>query len=461
MSVDMALIVPHPPLIVPDIGRGEEKKIRDTVDAYEKAARMIADFKPDTILVASPHSVMYGDYIHIAPGEGAEGDFGRFGAPHVSISKAYDSEFVNELCMEAGKAGISAGALGQREKSLDHGVLVPLYFIEKHYRDYRLVRLSISGLTALEHYRFGRCVADAAEKLGRRAVFVASGDLSHKLTSDGPYGFAKEGPEFDSQITEAMKAADFLKLLSFNEEFCEAAAECGLRSFIEMAGALDGKALKTDFMSYEGPFGVGYAVCAYTVTGSDERRRFAHIFEEERRRSLAETKRGEDEYVKLARLSLETYVKTGKYAKLPADLPAEMLNNRAGVFVSLKKDGRLRGCIGTISPVEPSIAEEIIRNAVSAGTGDPRFDPVEEYELDSLIYSVDVPGEPELIESMDELDAKRYGVIVTKGFRRGLLLPNLEGVDTPEQQVAIALQKAGIPANEKYSMERFEVVRHK
>jgi AmmeMemoRadiSam system protein A len=129
--------------------------------------------------------------------------------------------------------------------------------------------------------------------------------------------------------------------------------------------------------------------------------------------------------------------------------------------VSLKKHGRLRGCIGTISPVEPSVAEEIIRNAVSAGTGDPRFDPVEEDELDSLVYSVDVLGDAENISSMDELDAKRYGVIVTKGYRRGLLLPNLEGVDTPEQQVAIALQKAGIPANDKYSMERFEVVRHK
>jgi AmmeMemoRadiSam system protein A/AmmeMemoRadiSam system protein B len=461
MSVDMAFIVPHPPLIVPDIGRGEEGKIKDTVGAYERTARMIADIRPETIIVASPHSVMYGDYIHISPGESAEGDFGRFGAPGVSIGKAYDRELVDELCIKAEQAGISAGVLGEKEKSLDHGVLVPLYFIEKYYKDYKLVRLSISGLSALEHYKFGQCVTEAVEKIGRRAVFVASGDLSHKLTSDGPYGFAKEGPEFDNQVTAAMKTADFSKLLSFNEEFCEAAAECGLRSFIEMAGVLDGKALKTGFMSYEGPSGVGYAVCAYTVTGSDESRRFAKIVDEEQKRSLAETKQGEDEYVKLARLSLETYVNKGKYAALPAALPADMMNNRAGVFVSLKKGGRLRGCIGTISPVEPSIAEEIMRNAVSAGTGDPRFDPVEQSELDSLVYSVDVLGEAEPVTSMDELDAKRYGVIVTKGFRRGLLLPGLEGVDTPGQQVAIALQKAGISVNEKYGMERFEVVRHK
>ena len=129
--------------------------------------------------------------------------------------------------------------------------------------------------------------------------------------------------------------------------------------------------------------------------------------------------------------------------------------------MSLKKSGLLRGCIGTISPVESCIADEIIRNAISSGTQDPRFPPVEEDELNSLVYSVDVLSEPEPISSMDQLDIKRYGVIVTNGKRRGLLLPNLDGVDTPKQQIDIALQKAGISIHETYSMERFEVVRHK
>ncbi len=461
MPVNLALIVPHPPLIVPEIGRGEEKKIKSTVEAYNKAAKAAAAANPDTIVVISPHSVMYGDYIHISPGEEAEGDFGRFGAPRVSIRKKYDSEFAETLGGIAERAGISAGMLGQRDKSLDHGALVPLYFLEKYIRDYKLVKVSISGLTPVEHYRFGQCIAETAQRLGRNTVLVASGDLSHKLTFDGPYGFAKEGPEFDRQITEAMKAADFYKFLDFSEEFSEAAAECGLRSFIEMAGALDGKAVRTEFLSYEGPFGVGYAVCGYTPAGSDENRRFAVRYEAEQRNTIAKAKEGEDEYVRLARLSLETYVKTGRYVKLPDGLTDEMMNRRAGVFVSLKKGGRLRGCIGTISSTQPSIADEIIKNAVSAGTGDPRFEPVAEDELGSLVYSVDVLGEAEPIGSMEELDAKRYGVIVTKGYRRGLLLPNLEGVDTPQQQVSIALQKAGIPVNEKYSMERFEVVRHK
>lgn len=461
MSVKKAFIVPHPPLIVPEVGRGDEKKIKSTVDAYDKAARAVTEAKPETVVIVSPHSVMYGDYIHVSPGEAAEGDLGRFGASEVSIRKEYDREFAQTLCDIAQDAGISAGMLGEKDKELDHGTLVPLYFIEKYVHEYKIVRVSISGLLPIEHYRFGQCIAKAAETLGRNTVLIASGDLSHKLTEEGPYGYAKEGPEFDKQLTDAMKTGDFLKFLSFSEEFSEAAAECGLRSFIEMAGSLDGKSVETEFMSYEGPFGVGYAVCGYTAGGSNESRRFAHIYEAEQRYNISQAKSGEDEYVRLARLSLEAYVKTGRYSQLPDALPEDITSRKAGVFVSLKKHGRLRGCIGTISATEPSIAEEILKNAVSAGTGDPRFDPVTEDELDSLVYSVDVLGEAEPIESMDELDAKRYGVIVTKGYRRGLLLPNLEGVETPQQQVEIALQKAGIPKNDKYSMERFEVVRHK
>jgi AmmeMemoRadiSam system protein A len=168
----------------------------------------------------------------------------------------------------------------------------------------------------------------------------------------------------------------------------------------------------------------------------------------------------ESEYVKLARETLENYVSSGKKIEVPDWVPPEFKTKRAGVFVSLKKHGALRGCIGTIGPVRVNIAEEIIYNAISSGTQDPRFPAVGPEELPELVYSVDVLGEAEKIDSMDQLDVKRYGVIVTSGFRRGLLLPDLEGVDTPQEQVAIALQKAGINRSERYQMERFEVIRH-
>ncbi len=142
------------------------------------------------------------------------------------------------------------------------------------------------------------------------------------------------------------------------------------------------------------------------------------------------------------------------------DLPEEMLTKRAGVFVSIKKHGELRGCIGTFLPTRKNIAEEIQRNAISAGCEDPRFYPVTAEELPELEYSVDVLTEPRPVYSLDELDPKKYGILVQKGFRSGLLLPDLEGVDTVEQQLNIALAKAGISPNEKYQIKKFEVVRH-
>lgn len=460
MAITGAFIVPHPPLIVPQIGKGEEKKIQKTIDSYHEVARQIAKLAPDTVIITTPHSVLYSDYFHISPGTKAKGNFGRFGAKDVSFAVDYDAEFVKELEGLADRKRIDAGTLGERDANLDHGTMVPLYFINQYYKDYKLVRIGLSGQSVLEHYRLGKCIKEVSDKLNRKVVFVASGDLSHKLKEDGPYGFAEEGVLFDKEITGAMASGDFLKFLKFPPDFCEAAAECGLRSFIIMAGALNGLKVEPQFLSYERPFGVGYGVCAFKITGIDDGRNFDEIFRQEQTRIAKEKQKNEDPYVRLARLSLETYIKTGKFLKTPNDLPDEMTKNKAGVFVSLKKYGELRGCIGTIAPVTGSIAKEIIRNAVSAGVEDPRFSPVREDELEDLVYSVDVLKEPEPVYSLDELDVKRYGVIVSAGRRRGLLLPNLEGVDTVEKQISIARRKAGINENEEIQIERFEVVRH-
>ena len=168
-----------------------------------------------------------------------------------------------------------------------------------------------------------------------------------------------------------------------------------------------------------------------------------------------------DPHIALARLSVETFVKTGRPAALPDDVDPALLSRRAGVFVSLHEHGDLRGCIGTISATTRSIAEKIIQNGISACSRDPRFPAVRPEELDYLDYSVDVLGDAEPIDSPDQLDPKRYGVIVTKGWKRGLLLPNLDGVDTVGYQLMIAKQKAGIdPADDDVELERFEVVRH-
>jgi len=461
MPIISTFIVPHPPLIIPEIGRGQEKKIEKTIRAYDKAAKRIAEIKPDIIVIITPHSIMYSDYIHISPGNGAKGDFSEFGEPDVNFDVNYNSEFAKNLAKLAEEEEIQAGVSGEKKKSLDHGTMVPLFFVNKYYNDYDIVRISISGLSFIEHYNFGKCIAKVADEMGKKVVLIASGDLSHMLKDEGPYGYTEEGPAFDREVTEAMSNGDFLKFLSFDTEFCEIAGECGLRSFIIMAGALDGKSVKSELLSYEGPFGVGYAVASFDITGEDDNRHFDKIYNNKEEERLKLIVAEEDEYVSLARQSLESYVLHQKHIDKTNKLPNEMLKQKAGVFVSLKIDGQLRGCIGTISPTTNCIADEIIQNAISSGLEDPRFNPVDKNELNKIEYSVDVLGESEPIQSMEELDTIRYGVIVSKGVKRGLLLPNLEGIDTAEEQVEIALKKAGISPNENYKMERFEVIRHK
>jgi len=164
--------------------------------------------------------------------------------------------------------------------------------------------------------------------------------------------------------------------------------------------------------------------------------------------------------VKLAKGTIELYVRERKVLELhDADLAPDM-KERAGVFVSLKERGMLRGCIGTFQPTEPNVANEVIRNAISAATSDPRFSPVRPEELERLEYSVDVLTAPEQVNGVAELDPKRYGVIVKAGGRRGLLLPDLEGVDAAEEQVGIAMQKAGIQPGTPVTLFRFEVKRY-
>ena len=460
MPVLAAFMVPHPPMIVPSVGRGSEAQIRKTAEAYEAAAEEIAALKPDTIVITSPHAAMYADYFSISSGKGAKGSFAPFGAPQTAFAESYDTELVEEIALLADARDFPAGTLGNREKTLDHGTMVPLWFIRRRYAGGKIIRTGLSGLSLADHYAFGMMIREAADRLNRRIVFVASGDLSHKLQEYGPYGFAPEGPRYDSRIMDTCGRAAFGELLRYDETFCEKAAECGHRSFVIMAGALDGMSVEAKVFSHEDVTGVGYGICSFYPKEEDAGRHFLAAYLKEQKEAAEAMSRSSDAYVSLARASLEYFVRTGRVIDIPRDTADELKSRRAGAFVSVHEHGRLRGCIGTILPTEPSLAEEIIQNAVSAVSRDPRFAPVREDELPFLEISVDVLGEPEDIESADELDVRKYGVIVSSGRKRGLLLPDLDGVDSVEQQISIARQKGGIRPGEPVRLQRFEVIRH-
>ena len=460
MAIVGAFMVPHPPMIVPAVGRGGEKQVQITIDAYEHVADIIAELKPETIIISSPHSVMYADYFHISPGSGAKGSFADFGVPSVEFEEQYDSELVERLTDLCRSKNFPAGTMGERKRELDHGTMVPLWFIEKKYKDFKLVRTGLSGLDLIKHYEYGMLIRQAVETLDRRVVFVASGDLSHKLQSYGPYGYAEEGPQYDKRIMDVCGNARFKELFDFDENFCDKAAECGHRSFVIMAGALDGTAVEATEYSHEDVTGVGYGICSFIPKGSDDSRRFLDAKLADEERELQAKKDKSDAYVRLARASVEYFVNNQTQMAMPTDVPSELADTRAGAFVSIHKFGKLRGCIGTIAPTRKNLAEEIIKNAVSASSEDPRFEPIEPQELKWLDITVDVLGEAERIESEADLDVKRYGVIVESGYKRGLLLPDLDGVDTVAEQISIACRKAGIPEGSNIDLYRFEVVRH-
>jgi MEMO1 family protein len=368
-------------------------------------------------------------------GKSSTGDMSTWGVATPPRIFPNDREFAAALLEECAGLGVPASSLGDRAYALDHGVMVPMHFIAGRIAGLPVVPLTFSWLPLQTHFLFGKAVQASAKRLNRRLALIASGDLSHRLIPGAPAGYDPKGKEFDKQVVYSVSRLDCRTLIDLDPEFIEKAGECGLRSIVVLLGALDGLSVSSEILSYEGPFGVGYLVAAFDV--------------QQGRHPLAE----------LARQAVETVVRGGQPAA-PTNLTEEM-KERAGVFVCLKKHGQLRGCIGTFEPTRSNVAAEVIANSVSSASRDPRFSPVSPSELSDLEYTVDVLTKPEPVGSPDELDAKKYGVIVESGGRRGLLLPDLEGVDSVAQQIEISRQKAGIPPGAPVKLYRFEVRRYK
>ena len=455
MNIKAAYMVPHPPMIIPEVGHGSERQIIDTIESYEEIAKEIAKINPETIIISSPHTLIYNDYFHLSTGDTIEGDLNMFRAPTVSFKEEIDTELVEEIERIAALEEFPAGRT--KETILDHGTIVPLYFIRKYLPKCKIIVIGYSGLPLIANYRMGMIIKEAINNLNRSVVYIASGDLSHKLQEDGPYGFIEEGPIYDQRIMDVCFNKRFNELLEFKESFLEKAAECGHRSFTIMAGVLDSLDIESKYYSHEDITGVGYGIISFKPIGDNKNRNYlTKYLEREKLRVLSI-----DEYVKLARKTIYEYIKNNTIIEVPDNLSKELLEEKHGVFVSIHKFDKLRGCIGTILPVTENVATEIIRNAIAASTQDPRFNKISEDELDYLEINVDVLTEPEDIDNKNLLDPKKYGVIVISGYKRGLLLPDLEGIDDIDTQISIAKQKANITEDEEIKLQRFEVIRHK
>lgn len=467
MPVVFCGVCPHPPVMVPEVGKEQSDIVIKSRQAMLELGRRLKESGARSLVFISPHGPVFSDGIAINAGKTLKGSLKGFGAPGVRFKLQNDLRLASAIDQKAHKAGIIT--LMMEESSarqygvsldLDHGLTVPLYFIREAGVDLPVAVVYMGLLPPDRLYRFGMAIGEAVEETGEKAAVIASGDLSHCLTEEAPGGYNPAGKEFDREIASLLGGADVMGIINLEAGLVEKAGECGLRPITIMLGALDGQRVDAEVLSYEGPFGVGYMVAALTPGEPESGREFGRVIGESRRSVAESRKKGEGFLPRLAREALENYSRGGQYSISQEDIPGEF-RKPAGVFVSLKKDGQLRGCIGTTLPQYGSIAEETVNNAISAGHRDPRFLPLDPGEIDDLDISVDVLYPPEPVHGLEELDPLRYGVIVKSGRKQGLLLPNLEGIDTAQEQVDIARQKAGIEAGAPVELERFEVIRHK
>ena len=466
MTIVHCGVCPHPPIAVPEVGGEEASMVSDTQEALLELGRRLKKSGAETVVIISPHAPIFRDVIGINMSPLLKGDLGSFRAGNVRYMMENDLGLAREINKQAADLGMTVVELTETEERqygislrLDHGVIVPLYFLRKAKLETPLVHVSMALGDPQKLYLFGVAVRRAAESLGRRVALLASGDMSHGLTRDAPSGYMPRGKDFDSLMVSLLAIPDVEGIVKMDPELVAQAGECGYHSIVMMLGALDGYDVKAEVLSYEGPFGVGYLVASLEPAGRNPEKSLLKKMHAAQQAAIAVRRAGEGYLVKFARDTLESYV-SGSPPPDPDDVPDEF-QKRAGVFVSIKKHGNLRGCIGTIQPTRSNIVEEVAANAISAGMNDPRFQPVRKDELGELDYSVDVLQPPEPVAGLHELDPVKYGVIVRSGRRSGLLLPNLEGINTPGEQVDIARQKAGIRSDEPVKLERFEVIRYK
>ncbi len=446
------VMVPHPPIFVESVGGAERHRADASLSALALVARAIAAFRPDTLIVMSPHAPAVYDTFLVDTSDVMQGSLAEFGDV-TPLQWQVDTELARKLVSAVDRAGIPVAPRDAdtrlRPGWLDHASLVPLSFLDPQHA-FKIVVLSLSYLSFASHHEMGQVIRETAESLGRKVVFVASGDCSHRLTPEAGAGYSPQGQEFDEALVALVRSGDLSACAGLDPALIEAAGECGLRSFVTLSGFAGDDPVPTKLLSYEGPWGVGY------LTAMVGDAAIASAVQDDDRDSRQSSPEPESEIVTLARSTLGAYLKD-------ESPPAPVLTDptyplRAGAFVSLHREGRLRGCIGTISPTKPTLGEEVAHNVLEAAFEDPRFDALTAEEFGDLEMSVDVlqPAEPATIE---DLDPARFGVIVTAGYRRGLLLPDLDGVDDTATQLDIALQKAGIRPDEDFSIERFRVDR--
>lgn len=269
MSLNFAAISPHPPIIVPGIGTPADlPKVASTIAAMRKLANIFREAEIETLLVISPHSLVYPDRFNIAGMKKLFGTFASFGAPDIMMEFSNDLDLARQINDSAIKEDLKTLLYDNSGEffELDHGIMVPLYYFASQQESaLKIVPLAYSNLDRAKHFTFGQIIAEVIKKYPARIGVIASGDLSHRLIQGAPGGYSGAGKDFDQKLVTDLKNSNTQEIMYYDEEFIEDAGECGYRSILILLGILDGLKIKPEILSYEGPFGVGYLVANYPI----------------------------------------------------------------------------------------------------------------------------------------------------------------------------------------------------
>ncbi len=425
--------MPHAPVLIPEVGGGREREAGATVEAMWQAARAVVNSRPDTVVLISPHSPRRSGQFGIWPGKSIAGDMSRFGRADVTLNLPNDLALAAAASEEFAARGLMTWWIASQP--LDHGAFVPLYFLSRSGWRGPTAVLGLNYPGEGGWRKAGDAIRSAANRQKQRIAIVASGDMSHRLVPGAPAGYEPRANEFDREFVRVLRSGRYEWLNQLDPQLQELAAEDVVDSTLIAVHATGLAATGRGVLSYEGPFGVGYCVAElFHANGEEHPGQWLP---------------------KLARAAVEGHFRNDVAAVAVPD--SEFLKRPAGVFVTLRtRDGQLRGCRGTIVPRSRNVVEETRDAARSSAFHDLRFEPVTEDDLADLSYEVSVLNPPEAAASAADLDPHRYGVIVsTADGRRGLMLPEVEGLDTVEQQLIATCQKARIDRSEPISLQRF------
>lgn len=263
MSLVFSCLVPHPPIIVPEVGGLESKKVLNTVHALQQLEKDLYASKPEILIVISPHGTILPEAFSINLADSYYGDLAQFNAPEVTMSFKGESGLAYRI-KEANETSLPINLI--TETFLDHGIVVPLYFLAQNLKNVTLIPIGYCLKDLNLHYQFGQALKEQIQKSNKRVAVIASGDLSHCLTADAPGGYSPRGKEFDKKLVQLIKENKVQEILKLDPDLIQEAGECGLRSLVILLGVLDNVQFQPEILSYEGPFGVGYLVTDFKLS---------------------------------------------------------------------------------------------------------------------------------------------------------------------------------------------------